>query len=335
MVGSLLATLAVIVLVGAVTSQPSAFASKHEPRAGLARLVLFLPWELLALAGAYVMVRHLRSGGGVTGTAIERPASAAFLFPLLLALGVAIVAARLLAFALSRRRRGDPQRVSPWYLVVQLASSSRLAMLFLVAASLALAVFAASQAMVSSLRTTVEAKAKVFVGSDVELQIGTDTQVPADLGFSATIATRSRQTGRFTDTDRQFDMVAIDPATFGSAAYWNDAFSDRSVPELMDLLSDGSGDRLPVVMANRQGPIPVELEIQQQIVPIEIVAEASSVPGTSSDRPVFVVTDEQLKTAFAGLPDPLHVVSGTGRCGSEGLRMRSWLRRRLPASTRT
>ena len=39
--------------------------------------------------------------------------------------------------------------------------------LFLVAASLALAVFAASQAMVSSLRTTVEAKAKVFVGSDV------------------------------------------------------------------------------------------------------------------------------------------------------------------------
>ena len=123
-----------------------------------------------------------------------------------------------------RRRGGDASRVSAWYLAVRrLASSSRLASLFLVAASVALAVFVASQAMVSSLRTTVDAKAKVFVGSDVRMQIGPDTQVPADLGFPATIATRSRQMGRFTDTDKQFDMVAIDPETFGSAAYWNDA----------------------------------------------------------------------------------------------------------------
>ena len=309
-VGSLVAMVAVIALVGTVTA--FAFASKHEPRAGLARLVMFLPWEILALAGAYVMVRHLRSGGGVTGTTIERPASAAFLFPLLLALGVAIVAARVFAVALMRRRGGDASRVSAWYLAVRrLASSSRLATLFLVAASLALAVFVASQAMVSSLRTTVDAKAKVFVGSDVRLEIGPDTQVPPDLGYPATIATRSRQMGRFTDTDKQFDMIAIDPATFVSAAYWNDAFSDRSEAELMDLLSDGSGDRLPVVMANRQGSIPTELEIQQQIVPIEVVAEASSVPGTSSDAPVFMVSEERLRDAFAGLGDPLNEAQTT------------------------
>ncbi len=138
------------------------------------------------------------------------------------------------------------------------------------------------------------------------MQIGPDTQIPPNLGFPATIATRSRQMGRFIETDRQFDLVAIDPSTFEAAAYWNDAFSDRSVPELLDLLSGGSSRRLPVVMANRQGPVPVELEIQQQIVPIDVVAEASSVPGTSSDRPVFMVTEERLLAAFAGLPDPLH-----------------------------
>ena len=127
---------------------------------------------------------------------IERPAAAAFLFPLLLALGVAILAARVFAVALAHRRRGNPTRVSAWYLAVRrLASSARLAMLLLVAAALALAVFAASQAMVSSLRTTVEAKAKVFVGSDVGLQIPRDTVVPPDFPFPATIATRSR-TGR-------------------------------------------------------------------------------------------------------------------------------------------
>ncbi len=154
---------AVIALVGTVTA--FAFASKHEPRAGLARVAMLLPWEILALAGAYVMMRRLDSGGGVSGTTVERPASAVFLFPLLLALGVAILTARLLAVALMRRRSHDAPRVSAWYLAVRrLASSSRLALLFLVAASLALAVFVASQAMVSSLRTTVEAKAKVFVG---------------------------------------------------------------------------------------------------------------------------------------------------------------------------
>jgi hypothetical protein len=310
LVGSLVATLGVIALVAVVSA--FSFARHHEPREGVARSVLFFPWEVLALAGAFVMAGRLRARGGVLGTAIERPAAAVFLFPLLLALGVAILAARLLADSLSRRRRGDPQRVSARYLVIRrLASSSRLAMLFLVAASLALAVFAASQAMVSSLRTTVEAKAEVFVGSDVELQIGPDTVVPPNLGFPATIATRSRQAGRLPNTDLQFDLLAIDPTTFEGAAYWNAAFSDRSVSDLMDLLQDRSGDRVPVVMANGPGFAPTALEIQQQIIPIEVVAEVSSVPGTSSDRPVFVVADERLHEAFAGRPDPLHVVQAT------------------------
>ena len=102
---------------------------------------------------------RLQTRGGVLGTTVERPAPTVFLFPLLLALGVAILAARLMILALSRRRRGDRTHVSAWYLAVRrLASSSRLTMVFLVAATLALAVFAASQTMVSSLRSTVDAE---------------------------------------------------------------------------------------------------------------------------------------------------------------------------------
>ncbi len=310
LIGSLLATFGVIALVGVVSAL--SFASHHERREGSARLVLLLPWEMLALAGAYVMAGRLHTRGGVLGTEIVRPAPAVFLFPLLLALGVAIIAARVLAVALSRRCRGDTQRVSASYLAIRrLASSSRLATLLLVAASLALAVFAASQAMVSSLRTTVEAKTKVFVGSDVELQIGPDTVVPPNFPFPATIATRSKQAGRLPNSDAKFDLLAIDPATFQGAAYWNPSFSDRSLADLMDLLSEPSVDRLRVVVANGQGPAPSALEIQQQVVPIEIVAELSSVPGTSSDRPVFVVADERLHDAFAGRPDPLHEIQAT------------------------
>ena len=310
LVGSLVATLGVIALVGIVSAL--SFASHHEPRPWLARVALLVPWEVLSLGGAWAVASRLRTTGGALGTTIERPAPAVFLFPLLLALGVAILAARLMVVLLARRRRGDPNRVSAWYLVIRrLASSSRPAMLFLVGSSLALAVFVASQAMVSSLRTTVEAKAKVFVGSDVELHVGPDTQVPPDFGFPATIATRSRQAGRLPDSDVQFDLLAVDPATFEGAAYWNPAFSDRSVADLMRLLSGTSGDRLPVVLANGEGLAPASLVIQQHVVPIQIVARASSVPGTSSDRPVFVVSEERLQAAFAGILDPLHEVTAT------------------------
>jgi putative ABC transport system permease protein len=310
LIGSLVATLAAISLVGVVSAL--SFVRHHEPRVGASRVVLFLPWELLAFFGAYVMRSELHSTGGVVGTAVQRPSASVFLFPLLLALGVAILSARLLTLALSRRRRGDTGRVSAWYLAVRrLGSSSRLAVLFLVAASLALAVFTASQAMVSSLRGTVEAKAKVFVGSDVQLQIGPDTVVPPNLGFPATIATRSRQAGQIPNTDRSFDLLAIDPDTFEQAAYWNSAFSDRSLSDLMDRLREPSDGRLPVLMANGRGIAPTALEIQQQIVPIEIVAETSSVPGASSERPVFVVSDRALHAAFAGRSDPLNAVQTT------------------------
>jgi putative ABC transport system permease protein len=299
-----------LLLVGIVSA--ASFASRHEPRRGLVAVLLLVPWELLALGAAWALAGQLRSRGGVLGTGIERPAPALFLFPLLLSLGVAILIARLLAIALARRRRGDTTRVTARYLSVRrLASSSRLAALFVVATSLVLAVFSASQAMVGSLRTTVEAKAEVFVGSDVEMRIGPDTVVPPSLGFPATIATRSRQAGRLHDSTVVFDLVVIDPSTFEGAAYWNDVFSDRSLPDLLDELGRPIPGRLPVVLANGEGLAPTALDIQHQIVPIAIVDRVSSFPGSSSERPVFVATQQMLAAAFAGKPDPLHEPQAT------------------------
>ena len=335
LVGSLIATLGVLAVVGVVSALT--FVSHHEPRQGLSRVVSIVPWEILALGGAYVAAGRLHARGGVLGRTVERPAPSVFLFPLLLALGVAILVARLMILALSRRRRGDRTHVSAWYLAVRrLASSSRLTMVFLVAATLALAVFAASQTMVSSLRSTVDAKAKVFVGSDVQLQIGPDTQIPSDLGFPATIATRSRQAGRIPDSDTQFDLLAIDPATFEAAAYWNSAFSDRSEADLLRLLDTPSGDRLPVVLANGQGIAPAAIEIQQHIVPIDIVATASSCPGdlvrqTGVRRRAGPALRRVRRTG------PIRSTRSRrpGRCGSAGRRIRCSLPRPTRASTRT
>jgi hypothetical protein len=138
LVGSVVATLAVIALVGVVSAL--SFVRHHEPRVGASRFVFFLPWELLAFFGAYLMARRLHSTGGVWA---PRLASGCV---------------RL--FRCSSPRRGDPRRrlltvacPAPWGRGTRCgvvpggatARSSRLAVLFLVAASLARRSSAASE----------------------------------------------------------------------------------------------------------------------------------------------------------------------------------------------
>ncbi|MGZ4137492.1 MAG: hypothetical protein ACXVPX_07975, partial [Actinomycetota bacterium] len=294
-----------VALAGLVSAL--SFVSRHEPREGVVRALLYIPWEVLALGVAYVLDRRLANGGLVSSGQIERPAAAVFLFPLTLSFGVAVLAARLTTVLIGRARSSGTSGVSAWYLARRrLASSARLAMLFLVVASLALSVFAASRAMVGSLRATVEAKAKVFVGSDVQLQIGRDTTVPKGFAYPATIVTRARQAGYLSGGELQFDLLVVDPATFESAAYWNGVFADRPLPDLLGLLTAPTSGALPVIMSNGGGLTPSTLLMQQQTTPIDIVARTSSFPGTSSGRPVFIVAAGPLARAFAGKPDPLN-----------------------------
>ena len=297
-VGAIVAVLVSIVLVGLVSAL--SFVSRHEPREGVIRALLWVPWEVPALWAAYLFARQL--GGVVISTGqIASPPAAVFLFPLALSFGVAVLVARASTVVLGRARAGTTLRVSAWYLARRrMASSVRLSMVFLVVVSLALSLFAASRAMVGSLRATVDAKAKVFVGSDVQVQVGRDTQVPRGFAFPATIVTRARQAGYLPGGELQFDLLVVDPSTFASAAYWNDRFADRSLPDLMNLLTQPAEGGLPVIMSNGGASAPATIVMEQRSIPIDVVARTSSFPGTSSVRPVFIVAGGPLSRAFAG-----------------------------------
>jgi putative ABC transport system permease protein len=315
-VSVLAATAVALTFVGVVSA--IAFLAGHEHRHRVARSLAFVPWELLALGAAWAMSSRL--GGRATNAAadtIQGPAAAVFLFPLLLALGAGVVAARVMALALatSSRRQARDTRVSAWWLTTRrLRSSGRLPQLLLVAGSLALVVFVSSQTLVSSLRTTVEAKAEVFVGSDVEIHVGPDTELPgAGYPFPVTKVTRSREAGSFTGTDVKFDLLAIDPATFPSAAYWNDALSEDGLGELVGRLgASAPGGPLPIVLSNGGASEPRSLDLANTTVPIEVVGRATSFPGTSSGSHSLVVVDrDALEAAFADRNDPLNTSMAT------------------------
>jgi putative ABC transport system permease protein len=211
----------------------------------------------------------------------------------------------------------------------RLSSSARLAALFLVASGMSLAVFTSAQAMVSSLRTTVDAKAGVFVGSDVQVRVSLNSQ-PDTSGFPfpVTDASRVRDAGAITDTSRvrnagaitgteqHFDIVAVDPATLVGAAYWNDAFADEPLGELLDRLTPTTADPtapLPIIVSNGGGFSFDSLDLAQLKVPVRIVGTTTSFPGTSTDaRPLIVVDRPTLEAYFqaAGQPNPLNVTQG-------------------------
>jgi hypothetical protein len=296
-----------LVFVGIVSAL--SFRSSHDRRHRTIRVLAYVPWELFALAGAWILAERLRSGGALVDIGdVQRPSAAVFLFPLLLALGGGVLAARAMAglIAISARRRSDRGGVTAmWLATHRLRASARLPQLLVVAGSLSLAVFISSQALVGSLRTTVDAKAQVFVGSDVQAWIHPDSGASPDFPYPVTKVVRGHDVGSIADSTVRFDMLAIDPATFEGAAYWNGAFSDDDLATLLDRLANTDG-ALPVVVSGRFDVDANALDLAGTRVPIQTVGRASSFPGTSTDRrPVLVVDVTRLEAAFVDRPFPL------------------------------
>ena len=305
----------VALAVVAVVSGAS-YVARHERRERLARTIVWVPWELFAFWVAWVLYRRLESQGGlIESGGLVRPGGAVFLFPLALSLGVGILAARILVVVVSHRRPGNRTGISTWFMAERrLASSSRLAALFLVASGMSLAVFASAQAMVSSLRATVDAKASVFVGSDVQVRIGLESVADtAGYPYPVTDASRVRDAGAIGGSEQRFDLVAVDPATLEGAAFWDGSFADEPLADLLDRLDAQPSSPMPIVVSNGSGWAFDSIDLAQLSVPVRIVGRTSSFPGTSSeDRPLIVVSRNVLESTFraAGQPNPLNVAQG-------------------------
>ena len=319
MAAAVAGTVTSLVVVGIVSGV--AFVARHEHRHRLTRALAAAPWELAALAAAWVLARRLADGGVEQIGGIERPRPAVFLFPLMLALAVAIVGARIVRLALtwSRRVRRSTRAGATWLAIRRLRSAPGLTSLLLVAGILSLTIATAALATVSSLRATVRSKAEVFVGSQVQVRVEGPAEISADFPFPLTTVTRLHDAGTIDDTETRFDLLAIDPATFADAGSWNDAFSDTPLGTLLERLAERRAGAAPVVLANGDGVTPTTIEIARETVPVQVVGEAAAFPGASSDRrPLLVMDRAVLAVAFRGLPDPLLVPRATSEVWIDG-----------------
>jgi putative ABC transport system permease protein len=273
----------------------------------LKRRLAWLPWEVLAIAGALWVLSRLNAGGALiedTRLDITRPSALLLAFPVLFVAGFAGLGARIGVEAL-RRTGSRLGRNSPvGYLAVhRLTGLPRLTVLLVSAAALCLGVFVNAQTMVRSLRATVDAKAGVFVGSDVQVWVDHDSPPQGSFPLPITRATRLKYAGSLLPGEQPFDMVGIEPETIVGAAFWNDAFADEPLDDMVGRLSRQTG-RLPVLLVQGEGT-PAAIEMSNLETPIEVVGRPRAFPGVYSDDPMLVVDAAALEERVGARSNPL------------------------------
>ncbi|MBA3690254.1 MAG: hypothetical protein H0W82_02435 [Actinobacteria bacterium] len=294
--GAVVAVLVAIVLLGLIAT--IAYLGSTE-RSSAGRSLRWIPWELPVLVVGWLELERLRSVGALTAGSggVDRPSSLMLAVPILLLAGAMGVGVRLFRWiAAALRARSDRYGPASYLAVHRLAAAPALTAALFVASGTCLGVFVEGQTLVRSLQTTVDAKAKIFVGSDVQGRIDRRTQPVGPLAVPVTRVTRLPRAGTL-DTGAEFDLLAIDPGTFASTAFWNDAFADEPLDALVGRLGDGPPGGISAVVVGA-GADPVSLTMQQQQIPLAVVGRASAFPGSASLRPLVVVD----ATAINGLP---------------------------------
>ena len=277
----------------------------HRARLGVLARV---PWEAVLLAVALLCFRQFGSGGALVsdpGMDIRRPSPFLLLFPIAFIGGFAAVAARMLRLGFRRLREGDWGVPHPAYLAVhRVAAAPGLILALVAAVGMSVGTFVQARMLERSLEATVQAKARVFVGSDVQAWVAPQTTVPEDFPLPVTRVIRLAHAGQ-ARPGGSFDLLAIDPATLPRAAFWREGFSDRSLNELVEAVATPEGASLAIVLAGAEGPGPTTLDIHERRLPVRVVARPEAFPGMLAGRPLVVADAEAISEAFADSAAPL------------------------------
>ena len=305
-----IAVVAAVIAVGIVSTV--SFLRQSEHHRGRFGFLAALPWELALIALSLFVLDRLQGGGAVVedpALHTQTPSPLLLAFPVLFLAGFVALAARAIVLLVRwLRGRSDRFPPPPYLAVHRLAARPRLTMLLITAAGLCLGLFVQTQTVARSMQTTVDVKAGVFVGSDVEVAIDRTNETPADFPLPVTRVVQRLLAGEF-GAGSPFDLLAIDAHTFADAAFWDGAFGAETAQELVDALGRPSGGSLPIVLAAGEGIAPDSITLDTKTVPVDVVARSIAFPGMTSLRPLVVVDADRLEEAFEGQASPLGIAS--------------------------
>jgi putative ABC transport system permease protein len=297
---ALAAGLALLALVAGLRSR----AATERPVGGRRPVLAAVPWEVLLLAAAAASYLALRSGPAVV--LVRNIAQVKLLvvtFPLLFMLGSAILVMRVLALALPAAGGWLGRRWPAWFLAGRRIRASRLvSVLLLVAASTPIAVGLYAACLTRTAQYTLAAKARVQVGSEVEVDTVDPLRRTAQTDQAGTLVTRYLYAEL---AGEPAAVLAIDPDTFAGTAFWDARFADRPLRQLLGRLSTPRPDgRVPALLVPADAAArtsagiglgaPLDLPLGATTARLTVVDTGRLFPGRRLPVPMLVVDRRQL-----------------------------------------
>lgn len=279
-----------------------------------------VPWEPVVLALAAAALYEVQTRPPVADEA--RIDSLLLLFPLLLLTGGAGLAARLV-LSTSLLPRLAPRAPGPVWLAARRLIAGRVrATLVVTGAAISIGIVVFSGATTASVRATAYAKATLDDGAAQVVRLSATQPAPTAPPLpDSTVVTRTTESSVVRAGHDRAEVLGVEPATFADGAYWDDAFADRSLDDLLDAVAvddpatrplpaigvgDGLPDRFVVTLDGADGDVDVE---------VEVVARAEAFPGLGAegDRPLVVVD----RAALTAVGVTTHAEVWTGDDGTD------------------
>jgi putative ABC transport system permease protein len=238
-------------------------------------------WEVpvLILAGAALYEIDTRGTApvqGLNGTVhIDR---LFLLFPILFIAGFGGLVVRAISRLLLRLGTRSARWPTWAYLAARrLSSAPRVALLLVTASCLAVGILAYAGTVVSTIRAATIDKTMVAVGSDVAATHGPTLKLSPQ-GRPANLTGVVFVPGSAEPGSLRVNMIAIDPSTFGSAAFWDPSFSSHPLDELLGQLSHANTQALPAIVINAADPVS-SVAVAGYPIPLHIVDSIDAFPG--------------------------------------------------------
>lgn len=284
----LLAGIFVLMLVAGLRTR----GSTERPIGGGARWASRVPWELALIVAAAVSWLLLRGGDAVVVE--NNVAQVRFLlvsFPLLFLAGTAVLVVRLLVLLLPRMRRiAARQRPAMYLAAARVSSAAAVSAALLVTVALPIGMLTYAATLTDTSEATLEAKARVVVGSDIAvISVDEIARSPA-LDDVGTIVERYPRGSLYGET---VTVLAVDPDTFGRWAFWLDSFAAEPLPDLLETLTSAGGSGVAAVGVGVPTGV-VTVTLGQRDVAMSVQTTADTFPGRRQPDPILVVDRELL-----------------------------------------
>lgn len=286
-----------LLAVAAIVGLRSRGILDHKPRSRHS-LAWRIPVMVAAVIGAILVRIEIGDSAVVTGeNQLVGSVDPMVLFlPLFTIIAAVLLVSELVIRLFPAIRRLGSRGHALYLASRRIVSAPTLVIALIAGAALPVATLIYAASLTRSATSTIDAKGRTFIGADVATPVFGLIEPPGALADSSTVVIKAERANL---NGVVVDVIAVDYDTFAHGAFFEDEFADIPLETVLEAVhGDGDGAPLDGYISNGTGETG-DLTISGHTVPIRVVGEVDTFPGTRRTRPLVIVDRDRYFNAFA------------------------------------